>query len=61
MERREQVAADQDREQAAVDTLDRDLSAARQARDEALAEVEQARTERAGRRAGWPVSWTPSC
>lgn len=51
MERREQVAADQAREQAAIDALDQDLNAARQARDAALAEVEQARTERSARRA----------
>lgn len=52
MERREQVAADQAREQAAVDTLEKELNAARQARDAALADVEQARTERGVRRAG---------
>lgn len=51
MERREQVAADRAAEQDTVDTLEADLVAARQARDEALAEVEQARTERAARRA----------
>jgi len=51
MERREQVVADQTREQAALDTLEQDLNAARQARDEVLADVEQARTERGARRA----------
>jgi predicted nucleic acid-binding Zn-ribbon protein len=51
MERREQVAADQEREQAAVGSLEAELVAARQARDEALAEVEQSRTERTARRA----------
>ena len=51
MERREQVAADQAREQAAIDTLEHDLNAARQARDAVLADVEQARTERSARRA----------
>lgn len=51
MERREQVAADQAREQAAIDALERDLTAARQARDEVLAGVERDRTERGGRRA----------
>jgi len=51
MERREQVAADQAREQGAIDTLEQDLNAARQARDEVLAGVEQARTERSSRRA----------
>ena len=51
MERREQLAADQTREKAAGGTLEQDLNAARQARDEVLADVEQARTERAARRA----------
>jgi predicted nucleic acid-binding Zn-ribbon protein len=51
MERREQVAADQAREQAAIDTLEQDLDVARQARDGVLADVEQARTERSARRA----------
>jgi predicted nucleic acid-binding Zn-ribbon protein len=51
MERREQVAADQAREQAALETVEADLAAARQARDSALAEVEQARTETTARRA----------
>lgn len=50
MERREQVADDQAREQAAIDALERDLDAARLARDGVLAEVEQARTERGARR-----------
>ncbi|MCB1263883.1 MAG: hypothetical protein KDB56_04690 [Mycobacterium sp.] len=50
MERREQVAADQSAAQAAVDALNADLAAARQARDEALAEVEQARTGQSARR-----------
>jgi predicted nucleic acid-binding Zn-ribbon protein len=45
------VAADQAREQGAIDTLEQDLNAARQARDEVLAGVEQARTERSSRRA----------
>ncbi len=51
MERREQVAADQAREQAGVDALEQDLNAARQARDDVLADVEQTRTERGTRRA----------
>lgn len=51
MERREQLSAEQTAEQAALDRLDTDLSAARQARDEVLAEVEQAQAERAARRA----------
>ncbi len=50
MERREQVAGDQAREQAAADSLAQDLTAAAQARDESLAEVEEARTGRAARR-----------
>lgn len=51
MERREQLAAEQDREQSAAAGLEQELAAARQARDEALAEIEQARTERGARRA----------
>jgi predicted nucleic acid-binding Zn-ribbon protein len=51
MERREQLAADQAREQAAIGALEKDLDAARQVRDEVLAGVEQSRTERIGRRA----------
>ena len=50
MERREHLAADQAREQATVDSLAQDLSAAVQARDGSLAEVEEARTERGARR-----------
>ena len=50
MERREQLSGDQGAEQAAADALALDLSAAGQARDDALAEVERARTERAARR-----------
>ena len=50
MERREQLAADQAREQAAMAAVDNDLSAARQARDAVLAEVEQTRTQTAARR-----------
>lgn len=51
MERREQLAADQAREQAAIDALEQDLNAARQARDQVLAGVEQSRTDRSARRA----------
>lgn len=51
MERREQVAADHAREQAALNAVDSDLAAAVQARTAALAEVEQARTDAAARRA----------
>ena len=51
MERREQLASDQAGEQSALDGVDSDLAAARQARDAALAEVEQSRTETAARRA----------
>lgn len=50
MERREQLAGDQAREQAAVDSLAQERNAAEQARDAALAEVEQARAERGVRR-----------
>ena len=51
MERREQLAAEQTQEQAACDGLAGDLAVARQVRDEMLAEVEQARSERTARRA----------
>jgi len=51
MERREELAADQAREQAALDTVDSDLAAARTARDAALADVEENRTGTAARRA----------
>jgi hypothetical protein len=51
MERREQLAADQAREQAAADSLAEELTAAGQARDGALAEVEATRGERDARRA----------
>jgi len=51
MERREQLSAGQTGEQADLDRLDTELSAARQARDEVLAEVEQARADRTARRA----------
>jgi len=51
MERREQLAAEQAGEQSAHDSLDADLSSARQARDVALADVEQGRTDTAARRA----------
>ena len=51
MERREQLAGDQAREQAGADALGQDLATAGQARDESLAEVEQARAERGARRA----------
>lgn len=50
MERREQLAADQAGEQSTLEGVQADLAAARQARDAALAEVEQARTETASRR-----------
>lgn len=51
MERREETASEHAREQAALDAVDGDLAAAREARDAALAEVEQARTDTAARRA----------
>lgn len=50
MERREQIAAEQAREQAALAAVEADLAAARQARDAVLAEVEQTRTDTAARR-----------
>jgi predicted nucleic acid-binding Zn-ribbon protein len=51
MERREQLSAEQTVEQADLDRLDTELSAARLARDEVLAEVEQSRADRTARRA----------
>lgn len=51
MERREQLAAEQGSEQATVDSLAEDLTAAGMARDESLAEVEAARAGRGARRA----------
>lgn len=51
MERREQIAADHAREQAALEAVDADLATALAARTAALAEVEQARTDTAARRA----------
>jgi len=51
MERREQLAAEQTAEQAALDRLDSEVSAVGQARDESLAEVERALAERTARRA----------
>lgn len=50
MERREQIAAEQAREQTALAAVEADLAAARQARDAVLAEVEQTRTDTAARR-----------
>lgn len=50
MERREQIGADQAREQAALEAVEGDLAVARQARDAVLAEVEQTRTDTAARR-----------
>ncbi|MFM9032977.1 MAG: zinc ribbon domain-containing protein [Mycobacterium sp.] len=52
MERREQMAADQAREKAALDTIEGDLATARTDRDAALGSVEQSRTDTATRRAG---------
>lgn len=51
MERREELAADQTREQAAAASLAEEVSTAGQVRNEALAEVEQARDELGVRRA----------
>jgi predicted nucleic acid-binding Zn-ribbon protein len=50
MERREQLAGDHSREQAAADALAQDLAAAGQSRDVALGEVEGVRAERGVRR-----------
>jgi len=50
MERREELATEQAGEQAALDALGSDLASARQARDVALADVEQSRTDSAARR-----------
>lgn len=51
MERREQLAAEHAEAQARLDTCDTEVAAARQARDEALAGVEESRTERSAHRA----------
>lgn len=51
MERREQMDSDRAGEQATIDRLEIDIAAAGQSRDEALAEIEQARAEQAARRA----------
>lgn len=51
MERREQLAAEHAEAQARLDACDTDVAAARQARDEALAGVEDSRTERSAHRA----------
>ncbi|MBS9533592.1 zinc ribbon domain-containing protein [Mycobacterium sp. M1] len=50
MEQRERLQADCDAESAVVDGLQNDLSAARQARDGALADIENTRGERSTRR-----------
>lgn len=50
MERREQLQSEQGAEQENIDTLAGDLTAARHARNEALAEIEQTRDARAARR-----------
>lgn len=50
MERREQLAAEQAAEQAALDAVNSDLAAAGEARNAVLAEVEQNRTDAAARR-----------
>ncbi len=50
MERREQLTAEQAAESAKVDGLEQDLAAAAHARDEAIAEIDQLRAERGGRR-----------
>lgn len=50
MERREQLQSEKGAEQENIDTLAGDLTAARHARNEALAEIEQTRDARAARR-----------
>lgn len=50
MERREQLAAEQAQAQARLDACDAEVAAARQASDEALAGVEDSRTERSAHR-----------
>lgn len=50
MERREQLAAEQAQAQARLDACDAEVAAARNARDEALAGVEDSRTERSAHR-----------
>ncbi|MGV0992544.1 MAG: zinc ribbon domain-containing protein [Mycobacterium sp.] len=51
MERREQLAGDHAQAQAKLDECDSEVASARHARDEALAGVENSRTERAAHRA----------
>ncbi|TXI38555.1 MAG: hypothetical protein E6Q56_08710 [Mycobacterium sp.] len=51
MERREEIAGNHAAQQAAAEALGRDADAARQARDEAVAGIEQARAEQDARRA----------
>ena len=60
MERREQLTAEQAAESAKVDGLQRDLDAAAQARDEAIAEIDQLRAERGGAATRWSPVWTPN-
>jgi predicted nucleic acid-binding Zn-ribbon protein len=50
MERREELQAQQDAELATIDGLQAELTAAQQALDTALAEIDQTRTDRASRR-----------
>lgn len=51
MERREQLAGEQSQAQARLDECDSEATSARQARDQALAGVEDSRTERTAHRA----------
>ncbi len=51
MERREEVAAEHSGEKARADALESDAATAAEARDAALAGIEQSRAEQAGRRA----------
>lgn len=56
MERREQLDSERAGEQAAIDGMESDLAAVGRARDEALVEIEQARAEKAARRADLAAS-----
>lgn len=59
MERREQLAADHAAGQRAVDDLDQQITAARQSRDQALADIENTRAERTADRARLAADLNP--
>lgn len=59
MERREQLAADHAAGQRAVDDLDQQITAARQSRDQALADIENTRAERTAHRAQLAADLNP--